>query len=212
MGMKSYASFDLWAADQTAKHRRFIKSLQALVEGSAPRLTEAVKWGNGCFIGKKQPVIYLHAEDDHLQFGFFNGAALSDPENRLQGSGRFVRHIKIRKPRDIDESYFSKLIRDAVRREAKFNSSKGEKEKEKAKEKPSGDLPASLSKPAIRALLNAKIKTLRNLASYSEKEILALHGVGPSSLPKLRAALKNARLSFRGEANSSGKAELKAKA
>jgi len=39
--------------------------------------------------------------------------------------------------------------------------------------------------------------TLQQLSAYSEKEILQLHGMGPASLPKLRAALQEYGLSFR---------------
>lgn len=49
---------------------------------------------------------------------------------------------------------------------------------------------AKLSAPARRALGNAGIQTIRQPASFSEKEILALHGMGPSSLPHLQAAMK----------------------
>lgn len=55
---------------------------------------------------------------------------------------------------------------------------------------------SGLSAPARRALENNKIKTLRQLSKFSEKEILAFHGLGPASLPKLKEALKEAGLSF----------------
>jgi hypothetical protein len=54
-----------------------------------------------------------------------------------------------------------------------------------------------ISAPALRALQNAKIKTLKDLAMWSEREILALHGMGPSTLPKLRQALKGEGLAFK---------------
>jgi predicted RecB family nuclease len=53
-----------------------------------------------------------------------------------------------------------------------------------------------LSAPAQRALANAGIKTIKQLAKYSEKEILALHGVGWSAIPKLKATLKENGLAF----------------
>lgn len=56
---------------------------------------------------------------------------------------------------------------------------------------------ARLSAPARRALENAGIKTLQQLASFSEEEILSLHGMGPASLPHLQAALKEAGFSFK---------------
>jgi hypothetical protein len=51
--------------------------------------------------------------------------------------------------------------------------------------------------PARRALESAGIRSLKQLAKKSEAEILALHGMGPSTLPKLRAALKAAGLAFK---------------
>jgi hypothetical protein len=54
-----------------------------------------------------------------------------------------------------------------------------------------------LSNPAQRALANAKITTLKKLSTYSEDQILALHGIGPSSMPILRNLLASANLQFK---------------
>lgn len=56
---------------------------------------------------------------------------------------------------------------------------------------------STVSAPAKRALEHEGILTLQKLATYSEKEILKLHGVGPSTLPKLREAMQEAGLSFK---------------
>lgn len=63
--------------------------------------------------------------------------------------------------------------------------------------KPVAGFLSTLGAPARRALEHAGITTLEQLAAYSEKEILALHGMGPSSIPKLRAALSKENLHFR---------------
>jgi DNA-directed RNA polymerase alpha subunit len=62
--------------------------------------------------------------------------------------------------------------------------------------KPGGGFLSQLSAPARRALENNSITTLQQLSQFTEKEILAFHGFGPASLPKLRAALKEEGLSF----------------
>lgn len=62
--------------------------------------------------------------------------------------------------------------------------------------KKANELPETLSAPAMRALVNAKITTLKKLATYTETDILKLHGIGPSSMPKLRQALKAKGLEF----------------
>ena len=65
-----------------------------------------------------------------------------------------------------------------------------------AKPLPAG-FPEKLSAPVKRALAVAEITSLEALASYSEREILALHGIGPHDVPILRAALKTVGLVFR---------------
>ena len=67
------------------------------------------------------------------------------------------------------------------------------------------NLPKDISAPALRALLNAKITNLSELAKYSETEILELHGMGLGSVTKLRAALKTLELSFKKESENSNK-------
>jgi predicted RecB family nuclease len=67
-------------------------------------------------------------------------------------------------------------------------------EAEKAK---AGFFIDGLSAPARRALQGAGVDSLKKLARHSEKDILALHGMGPSILPKLRAALKAEGLGFK---------------
>jgi DNA-directed RNA polymerase alpha subunit len=55
----------------------------------------------------------------------------------------------------------------------------------------------NLAAPARRALENEKIESLEILAQFSEKELLKLHGLGKSSIPKIKAALAIAGLSLK---------------
>ena len=66
-----------------------------------------------------------------------------------------------------------------------------------AERKPKEGFLALLSAPARRALENKHITSLEKLSEFSEKEILQLHGMGPSSIPKLRDALKAVGLNFK---------------
>lgn len=65
------------------------------------------------------------------------------------------------------------------------------------KKKVPAGFPEGLSAPARRALENAGIKTLAALANLTEKNVLQLHGMGPASIPLLKAALKAKGLSFK---------------
>lgn len=63
--------------------------------------------------------------------------------------------------------------------------------------KPTEGFLARLSAPARNALIHAGIIEFGQLATYTEKQILALHGIGPSSIPVLREALSEQNLSFK---------------
>jgi hypothetical protein len=49
--------------------------------------------------------------------------------------------------------------------------------------------PKGLPQPAIRAFVAAGYLRLEDLAGASEKSLLALHGVGPTTIPIIRRAL-----------------------
>ncbi len=59
------------------------------------------------------------------------------------------------------------------------------------------DFPEKLSAPALRALHNAKIFKLSDLTKKTKEQIADLHGMGPSGVRMLTAALKSKKLSFK---------------
>ncbi|MFE0559093.1 DNA-binding protein [Paenibacillus sp. NPDC058910] len=59
------------------------------------------------------------------------------------------------------------------------------------------DFPVKAGKPARRALIAAGYHQLADLTQASEKELLALHGVGPKAIRILREALAEKGLSFK---------------
>jgi hypothetical protein len=85
------------------------------VKRVAPGLQESVKWGNGCWVMGSVPVAYVFSAPDYVQFGFFRGSSLKDPQRILEGKGQYVRHIKVRKASDVNEDAFRVLLRQAAR-------------------------------------------------------------------------------------------------
>lgn len=68
-----------------------------------------------------------------------------------------------------------------------------------AERKPNSSFLSAVSAPARRALEQKGIDCIEKLANYSEQDILSLHGMGPASIPILKAALKAKNLSFKNE-------------
>ena len=56
---------------------------------------------------------YVNVFSSHVNVGFFQGAALADPGRLLQGSGKFMRHVKLKPGTATDAAALRTLIEAA---------------------------------------------------------------------------------------------------
>ena len=56
---------------------------------------------------------YVNAFKAHVNVGFFRGAEIADPERLLEGTGKFMRHVKLRPGSDVNATALMKLIETA---------------------------------------------------------------------------------------------------
>jgi len=56
---------------------------------------------------------YVNAFTAHVNAGFFRGAELADPKGLLEGTGKFMRHVKLSPEREVDATALKKLIETA---------------------------------------------------------------------------------------------------
>lgn len=89
------------------------KRLRELVFDTSQNLTEQMKWGMPCY-SKTANICYLQTAKNHVNLGFYFGAFLKDKENLLEGTGKKMRHIRIKKQEDILPEKFIALIENAI--------------------------------------------------------------------------------------------------
>lgn len=58
---------------------------------------------------------YVNVFHSHVNVGFFRGASLPDPASLLEGSGRFMRHVKLRPGAVANDAALQTLITAAHR-------------------------------------------------------------------------------------------------
>jgi hypothetical protein len=56
------------------------------------------------------PFGYVNVFTSHVNVGFFHGAALPDPECLLQGTGKFMRHVKLKPETPANAAALNRLI------------------------------------------------------------------------------------------------------
>ena len=58
---------------------------------------------------------YVNAFKAHVNLGFFLGAYIDDPAELLEGTGKFMRHVKLRPGSDIDTKALKTLVQTAYK-------------------------------------------------------------------------------------------------
>jgi hypothetical protein len=53
---------------------------------------------------------YVNAFTSHANVGFFLGQELEDPQRLLEGTGKFMRHVKLRPGQEIDSTALKMLV------------------------------------------------------------------------------------------------------
>jgi hypothetical protein len=56
---------------------------------------------------------YVNVFKAHVNVGFFRGAEIADPHGILEGTGKFMRHVKLRPEQDVDAAALIGLIETA---------------------------------------------------------------------------------------------------
>ena len=76
-------------------------------------LDEVIKWNN--IIYEKNGLVYaIVVHKDHVNLEFANGIELLDPDGMLEGTGKKIRHVKIRNSEEIESKKLTNLIREAL--------------------------------------------------------------------------------------------------
>ena len=83
---------------------------------SVPGVTEDIKWRQLTFISGKTnfAFIYTYSNVNYINVGFFQATSLSDPKNLFEGTGKGMRHIKVRTEKDIKATQIKKWVKEAV--------------------------------------------------------------------------------------------------
>lgn len=95
--------------------RPLFKAARAFVRKAAPELTEGLYMAMPCY-SRDRPLLYLADHAKHVNLGFYEGAHVADPDGVLEGTGKSLRHAKVRSKADLTPA-LARLIRAAATRD-----------------------------------------------------------------------------------------------
>jgi hypothetical protein len=103
---------DLETIDQ--EKYEIISTLRNDLLASHPEITEEIKYGGILFSINNQPFGGLFVSKNHVSVEFSDGYKLSDPNNLLEGTGKFRRHLKLSTLSDIASKQASQFMELAI--------------------------------------------------------------------------------------------------
>jgi hypothetical protein len=113
-GKEGRAWIDEYVA-KAGKQKSVTKGLRALVKKTLAGSEEYVNpWKIPSFDSNGTVCGFMTAKE-HVAFIFLRGAALPDPEGLLEGTGKSVRHVKVRTVKDLKRPGLKKLILEAAK-------------------------------------------------------------------------------------------------
>ena len=90
------------------------RALRALIRRAIPTASEAIKWGMPVYETHKL-VCAVRPAEDYVALQFYSsGTTLPDPDGLLEGTGKRMRHVKIRTRADIKKDLFISWIQQAA--------------------------------------------------------------------------------------------------
>jgi hypothetical protein len=114
-GVKRDPAVEAWFAERPDDLGRIARRWFEVMRGCGEDVRELMHDGAPTACIGDAGFGYVNAFRAHVNVGFFRGDALHDPAGLLEGSGRFMRHVKLRPGAAIDEEALRVLIDDASR-------------------------------------------------------------------------------------------------
>jgi hypothetical protein len=108
--LKRDPAVDAWLEEQAPELGAIAKQWFSQMRGCGDDVRELVH--DGCPVACVGDAAfgYVNVFKAHINVGFFNGAELHDPAGLLQGTGRRMRHVKVKPGVDVNAAALAALI------------------------------------------------------------------------------------------------------
>jgi hypothetical protein len=117
---ETHGTFDDILAAARSELRSVCKALRSLIASSHNRFVEVV-WPRQKIasfgVGRKKMTehyAYIAVHKSHVNLGFYHGTSLADPAGLLEGTGKKLRHLKLRHVSEVKCPAVVALLRAAI--------------------------------------------------------------------------------------------------
>src|SRR6185436_10405967 len=113
--VKRDPSIDIWMREHPGELGEIAKHWFEIMRQCGEDVREVLHDGHPTACVGDAAFAYVNAFKAHVNVGFFRGAEIPNPEGLLEGTGKFMRHVKLRPGVDFNAAALTKLIETAYR-------------------------------------------------------------------------------------------------
>jgi hypothetical protein len=108
--VKHDGAIDVWFGKHAQELRALARPWFEQMRACGDDVRELMHDGNPTACVQDAAFGYVGIYTSHANVGFFHGAALSDPAGLLEGTGKRMRHVKLRLGHTVDPVALGKLV------------------------------------------------------------------------------------------------------
>ena len=107
------AVIDEWLQKKDDELHAIAQKWFAQMRGCGPDIRELMHDGAPTACVEDAAFCYVNVFKAHANVGFFTGSSLPDPAGLLEGTGKYMRHVKLKPGAQVNEVALNQLIRAA---------------------------------------------------------------------------------------------------
>ena len=111
--IKREPAIEVWMREHSGELGSIARRWFDVMRSCGPDVRELLHDGHPTACVDDAAFGYVNAFRVHVNVGFFRGAEIDDPAGLLEGTGKLMRHVKLRPEHDVDETALTKLIETA---------------------------------------------------------------------------------------------------
>jgi hypothetical protein len=113
-GAASPKAIDAYVQQRNPALKEVVSAIRRLVKQAVPAAAEAINpWGVPVF-ELNGTLCFLMVGKQHVSLGFAQGTSLSDPAKLLEGTGKNIRHVKLKRAEQVNHPNLRDLLLEAA--------------------------------------------------------------------------------------------------
>ena len=108
--VKRDPDIDMWMKEHTSELGQIAKHWFGVMRACGDDVREVLHDGHPTACVADAAFAYVNVFKAHVNVGFFRGTEIADPDRLLEGTGKFMRHVKLSPARDLDAPALLRLI------------------------------------------------------------------------------------------------------